>query len=46
MFFLFGIKDNDKLYEVLDIVLDIDFLKGDFIYLILFVDFDFLLGVI
>lgn len=45
-FFKFGIKDNDKLYEVLDIVLEIDFLKGGFIYLILFVDFDFLLGVI
>lgn len=29
-FFKFGIKDNDKLYEVLDIVLEIDFLKGGF----------------
>lgn len=44
-FFKLGNKDYVKLYEFLDIVIEIDFLKENFIYLILFVYFDLLLGV-
>lgn len=40
-----GTKDNDKSYEVLDIVSEIDSLKGDLTYSILLADFDSSSGV-
>lgn len=44
-FFKLGNIDSIKLYEFFDIVLEIEFLEENFVYLILFVYFDLFLGV-